>query len=112
MAIPANIRGLLVLVLATLSPEVLLWILEDRCRGTGHSRIQQAIRLQNVLVRANNCLNDLLTQGNRGPLEEQIQVAQKEVADARQLLLNFLEERALPEEPLSQVETSTKTTLY
>ena len=110
-AIPANLRILLAMVLASLSPEVLLAILDDRNRGNGRSRLQEAIRLQDVLKEAVNHLNNLQTDQLGNTVKEEIEVAEKRVSDAREVLLNFLEERRLVDDPPTQVETTTKTIL-
>lgn len=110
-AIPANLSQLIAIVLARLSHGVLLAILQDRDREYGNSRLHEAIRLQDILNQEVNNLNNLQTTLLGNSSLEQIELAEKRVSDARELLLNFLEERRLVDDPPSQVETTTKTIL-
>jgi len=110
-AIHANLRRVIAIVLARLSHGVLLAILVDRDREYGNSRLQEATRFQDILNQEVNNLNNLQTTLLGNSSLEQIELAEKRVSDARELLLNFLEERRLVDDPPTQVETTTKTIL-
>ena len=83
----------------------------DRDREYGYSRLHEAIRLQDILNQEVNNLNNLQTTLLGNSSLEQIELAEKRASDSRELLLNFLEERRLVDDPPTQVETTTKTIL-
>ena len=107
LAIPAYLSQLSAAVLAGLSTEVLLAILEDMHRGSEHTLLPVALRFQDSLRRA------LVVQTDNFEMLKDTEWSLQNVKQCRQLLLTVLGPlpEGLPDDPPTQVETTTKTTL-
>lgn len=106
-AIPAYLNDLSAPELAGLTTEVLLVILQDRHRGTEDKLLAVALRFQDSLRRA------LVVQTDNFEMLKDTEWSLQNVKQCRQLLLTVLEPlpEGLPDDPPTQVETTTKTTL-
>ena len=106
-AIPAYPEKLSPHELANLTDYSYLCVLESRFRGSGKKLLPFVVRFRNSLCRA------LVVQTNNFEKGLDTTHSFSNVVQARQLLLNFLEDfpKGLPDAPPSQVETTTKTIL-
>ena len=105
--IPAYLSQLSAAVLAGLSTEVLLGILKGMRRGSEHTLLPVALRFQDSLRRA------LVIQRDNFEMLKDTEWSLENVKQCRQLLLTVLEPlpEGLPDDPPTQVETTTKTIL-